>query len=89
MRLIGFGDGSYTSKKDGQRKEGFRFYFLDTRDNVVGEACETVWCQKSVGENFLRTFKTSEEVLGQDFMVIYNRFGSAVGFQAVALPSRK
>jgi hypothetical protein len=91
MRLIGFGDGSYTSKKDGQKKEGYRFYFTDARDNVAGLACEQVWCQKTVGDSFLRSFDPLEDCLGKEFQVLYNRFGSPVGFQPVpmAASSRK
>lgn len=91
MKLIGFGDGGYTSKRDGQRKEGYRFYFTDARDNVAGLACEQVWCQKTVGDSFLRSFDSPDQALGQDYQVLYNRFGSAVGFQPVitAASSRK
>lgn len=83
MKLIGFGDGSYTSKKDQQRKEGYRFFFTDQRDEVAGLACEVVWCQKTVGDNFLKTFKSADQALGQELQVIYNRFGSVTGFQPV------
>lgn len=89
MKLIGFGDGSYTSKKDGQLKEGYRFFFTDPRDNVAGLACESVWCQKTVGDAFLRSFEHADQALGQDFQVLYNRFGSVVGFQPMPAPVRK
>lgn len=76
MKLIGIGDGSYTSKKDGQRKEGYRFYFTGTRDNVVGQVCEEVWVRQQVGNDFLKQFPGTDAALGKEVSVFYDRFRS-------------
>lgn len=76
MKLIGIADGGYTSKKDGQRKEGYRFYFTGQRDNVVGQVCEEVWVRKSIGNDFLANFPSTDAALGQECMVSYDRFRS-------------
>ena len=76
MKLIGIGDGSYTSKKDGQRKEGYRFYFTGQRDNVVGYVCEEVWVRRQIGNDFLQQFPSMDAAIGQECQVFYVRFKS-------------
>lgn len=74
MKLVGIANGTYTSKKDGQRKEGYRFYFVGQQDNVVGQFCEPVWVRKSVGDDFLSNFPGTDAAIGQECRVSYDRF---------------
>lgn len=90
MKLIGIGDGSYTSKKDGQRKEGYRFYFTGQRDNVVGQLCEEVWVRKAVGNDFLSNFPGTDQAIGVECQVFYDRFKSVQAIlPKVALSGKK
>lgn len=75
MKIIGIEDGTYTSRKDGQVKEGYRIYVLDEdRPGVTGDACENIWVSTRAAAGFLRQFPDLESVLGADVIFLYNRF---------------
>lgn len=88
MKLIGIGDGSYTSKKDGKRKEGYRLYLAGVKEDVAGKACEEVWVRKEVGSQFLAQFPSTDSALGKEVAVYYDRFGSVISLQVME-PVRK
>lgn len=92
MKIIGIADGSYTSKKDNQRKEGFRFYVTDdTRQEVTGVACDSLWVRAAVASGYLQQFSELSEVLGQEVIFMYNRFGQveAIMPMPVSAPAAK
>ena len=75
MKIVGIEDGTYTSKKDGQVKEGDRFYVTDdTLPGVTGVGCAEVWVATRVAAGFLEQFPDLGAVLGADVMFLYNRF---------------
>lgn len=89
MKLVGVGDGSY--ERDGNRIEGYRFYFTYDSDKIVGMGVYSTWCNKRVGEEFLSDYDRPEQVIGQEFELVYNRWGKVSGFRLVevAAVSRK
>lgn len=89
MKLIGLGDGSYTSKKDGQRKEGYRFYLVGERDSVVGQTCEEVWVRKSIGNEFLQQFPSTDSAIGADVQIFYDRFRSVQAVLPLSVAAHK
>lgn len=75
MKIIGIEDGTYTSRKDGQVKEGYRFYVTDdTRPSVTGLACEDVWVSARAAAGFLRQFPDLASLLDAEVIFLYNRF---------------
>lgn len=74
MRIIGFGDGSYTSKRDGKRKEGYRLYLAGERDGVTGQSCEAVWLRKDVGDDLVKQVSAIDDLIGFEVLLNYDRY---------------
>lgn len=90
MKIIGVADGSYTSKKDNQRKEGFRFYVTDdTRQEVTGEACEEVWVRATVASDYLQQFPDLASVIGERVVFLYNRFRQVEAIMPMPVVAKK
>lgn len=89
MKLVGVGDSTF--ERDGNRIEGYRFYFTYDSDKIAGIGVYSAWCSKKVGDEFLSDYDRPEQVLGQEFELVYNRWGKVSGFRLVdaAVTSRK
>lgn len=90
MKIIGIADGSYTSKKDSQRKEGFRFYVTDEhRQGVTGQACEEIWVRAGIAADFLHQFPDLASVVGHQVVFLYNRFRSVEAIMPMPVVAAK
>ena len=83
MKLIGIADGSYVSKKDGQKKQGYRLYLAGLREGVQGQYCEQAWVRSTVFSPFLAQFRSTDDLLGKDILLNYDRFQSVQSVQLV------
>jgi len=59
VTLVGRRKVEYTSKKTGEFKEGLELYCIGTRNDVDGQACDTLWIRKGT--------KIYEDVMKMDF----------------------
>lgn len=89
MKLIGICDGTYTSKKDGRKVAGYRMYFTEQRDSVIGLRCEEVWVRENIGNDFLANFPGTDQAIGVECQVFYDRFRSVQAVLPVSVASRK
>ena len=83
MKIIGIADGSYTSKKDGQKKEGYRLYLAGPRETVNGQYCEQAWVRSTVFTPFLSQFRSIDEVIGKEVVLNYDRLQTVQSVQLV------
>lgn len=74
MKIVGIEDSTFTPRDGGDKMVGYRLYLEGPlQHDGVGIAVESVWCRKSVADEFFSRFDSLDQVLGQEVQPLYNR----------------
>lgn len=77
MEIIGVQRIDYTSKKSGRPVKGWRVYYSEPRDGVVGVRCDSEFVSEDAGAAFFGLFGSNlSECIGLSIEFLYRRYGN-------------
>lgn len=84
MEIIGVQRVDYTSKKSGRPVKGWRVYYSEPRDGVVGVRCDSEFVSEDAGAAFFALFGYNlSDCIGVSADFVYRRFGNNVSVEGI------
>lgn len=82
-KVMGIEKVDYTSKKTGRPVQGYRFYLGEENKRTVGLRTFDCFVGAERCEDFLKNFKSLDDVVDSTVDVSYNRFGGVESFDLI------